>query len=56
MQLSPLAFAGWLGLFITALNSARADDVGTFVFLIAGRGTPPLNDLTPLDTGRMVVG
>jgi hypothetical protein len=26
------------------------------VFLIAGRGTPPLNDLTPLDTGRMVVG
>ena len=26
------------------------------VFLIAGRGTTPLNDLTPLDTGRMVVG
>src|SRR6266446_10538488 len=26
------------------------------VFLIAGRGTPPLNDVTPLDAGRMVVG
>src|ERR1700719_1916627 len=30
VQLSPLAFAGWLGLFITALNLARADDVGTY--------------------------
>jgi hypothetical protein len=22
----------------------------------AGRGTPPLNDVTPLDTGRMALG
>ena len=26
------------------------------VFLIAGRGAPPLNDLTPLSAGRMMVG
>jgi hypothetical protein len=26
------------------------------VFLIAGRGAPPLNDVTPLDAGRKVVG
>jgi hypothetical protein len=26
------------------------------VFLIAGRGAPPLNDVTPLDSGRMVIG
>lgn len=26
------------------------------VFLIGGRGSPPLNDVTPLDTGRVVLG
>jgi Zn-dependent protease len=96
VQLSPLAFAGWLGLFITALNllpvgqldgghitrAMFGSRVGqtissvamwslfllalfvwpglmmwvVIVFLIAGRGTPPLNDVTPLDAGRMVVG
>jgi hypothetical protein len=40
-----LALFIWPGLMMWAL----------MVFLIAGRGTPPLNDLTPLDTGRMVV-
>ena len=96
VQLSPLAFAGWLGLFITSLNllpvgqldgghitrAMFGSQVGqtisrvamwslfllalfvwpglmmwvVIVFLIAGRGTPPLNDVTPLDAGRMVVG
>ena len=96
VHLSPLAFAGWLGLFITALNLVPVGQldgghitramfgsrVGTtissvamwslfllalfvwpglmlwalIVFFIAGRGAPPLNDVTPLDTGRRVVG
>src|SRR5258705_3710834 len=96
VQLSPLAFAGWLGLFITALNllpvgqldgghitrAMFGSQVGQtissvamwslfllalfvwpglmmwvfIVFLIAGRGAPPLNDLTPLSAGRMMVG
>ena len=96
LRLSPLAFAGWLGLFITALNllpigqldgghAARAifgSRVGStisgvamwslfllaifvwpglmmwalIVFFIAGRATPPLNDLTPVTTGRRWLG
>lgn len=96
VRLSPLAFAGWLGLFITALNllpigqldgghTARAmfgRRIGgaisriamwtlfllavfvwpglmmwaIIVFFIAGRGTPPLNDVTPITPGRRWVG
>jgi membrane-associated protease RseP (regulator of RpoE activity) len=96
LQLSPLAFAGWLGLLITALNvlpigqldgghTARAmfgQRIGTaistlamwsllalalfvwpgllmwalIVFFIAGRGTPPLNDLVPISAGRKWLG
>ena len=96
LRLSPLAFAGWLGLFVTALNLlpigqldgghiARAmfgTRIGSaissaamwslfllallvwpglmmwalIVFFIAGRGTPPLNDLTPVTPGRRWLG
>ncbi|MCA9010120.1 MAG: site-2 protease family protein [Planctomycetaceae bacterium] len=96
LQLSPLAFAGWLGLLVTALNllpigqldgghMARAmfgrrtgetiSSVATWslfllaifvwpglmlwaiiVFFIAGRGTPPLNDITPISLGRRWIG
>lgn len=96
IQLSPLAFAGWLGLFVTALNllpvgqldgghiaramfGSQAGAIiggiamwtllllGLFVwpgllmwalivFLIAGRGAPPLNDITPISRGRMWLG
>ncbi|MGB6220052.1 site-2 protease family protein [Haloferula sp.] len=96
VRLSPLAFAGWLGLLITALNllpigqldgghMARAM-FGTrtgmnvsrvamwtlfmlaifiwpglmmwafIVFFIAGRGAPPLNDVTPIPDGRRWLG
>lgn len=96
LKLSPLAFAGWLGLFITALNLlpvgqldgghiARAmfgtrvgQSISTvslwsmfllalfvwpglflwviLIFFIAGRGMPPLNDVTPISTGRRWLG
>lgn len=96
LRLSPLAFAGWLGLLVTALNLlpigqldgghiARAmfgDQVGRIistiamwtlallavfvwpslmiwaiiVFFIAGRSTPPLNDITPLTRRRKGLG
>jgi membrane-associated protease RseP (regulator of RpoE activity) len=96
IRLSPLAFAGWLGLFITGLNllpvgqldgghiaramfGSRAGAIiggiamwslvllGLFVwpglltwalvvFFIAGRGTPPLNDITRITPGRMWLG
>lgn len=96
LRLHPLAFAGWLGLFITALNlipvgqldgghMARAmfgsrvgRTIGSvamwtlvllalfvwpglfmwvlIVFFLAGRGTPPLNDVTPITSGRRWVG
>lgn len=96
IMLSPLAFAGWLGLWITALNlmpigsldgghMARAmfgSRIGKAIsettlwglfllalfvwpalllwaliaFLLAGRGAPPMNDLTPVSGGRKVLG
>lgn len=96
VHLSPLAFAGWLGLFITALNllpvgqldgghitrAMFGSRVGVIisslamwslfllalfvwpglmmwaliVFFLAGRGAPPLNDVTPLDPVRLAVG
>ena len=96
VRLTPLAFAGWLGLFVTALNllpvgqldgghmaramfgTRRGQSLSTvalwtlvllalfvwpgllmfvlIIFFLVGRGIPPLNDLTPLGTGRRIVG
>lgn len=96
IRLSPLAFAGWLGLLVTGLNLlpigqldgghiARAmfgpkggELIGALamwslvvmglfvwpglltwaviVFFLAGRGTPPLNDLTPVTPFRYWLG
>ena len=96
LQLSPLAFAGWLGLMVTALNLlpigqldgghiARSifgtrlgavisalSMLGLFllaifvwpgllmwaiiVFFMTGRPTPPMNDITRLTPGRIVLG
>lgn len=96
LQLSPLAFAGWLGLMVTALNllpigqldgghiahamfgRSTSDTIGSvamwtllllglfvwpglltwaiIVFFIAGRSSPPLDDLTPLNPLRRWLG
>jgi membrane-associated protease RseP (regulator of RpoE activity) len=96
LRLHPLAFAGWLGLFVTALNllpigqldgghmaramlGSRSGQAvssialwtlfllavfvwpGLFVwviivFFLIGRGSPPLNDLTPISPRRKLLG
>lgn len=96
VRLNPLAFAGWLGIFITGLNllpigtldgghAARAmwgSRIGGTIssiavwslfllalfvwpglmmwaliaFFLAGTGTPPLNDLTPISARRRILG
>lgn len=96
LRLSPMAFAGWLGLLLTALNLmpigqldgghiARAMFGTTWgtrisfvamallaiaaltvapqllfwamiVFFMGARGTPPLNDVTPVTRHRILVG
>src|SRR5205814_3531602 len=96
IHLSPLAFAGWLGLFITGLNLLPIGQLdgghtargmfgsrvggaisriamwtlfllalfvwpGLFmwaivVFFLAGRATPPLNDLSPIPRWRKALG
>lgn len=96
LRLSPLAFAGWLGLLVTALNLLPIGQLdgghmaramwGTrngmvissiamwsllllaifvwpallfwaiLVFFIAGRGTPPLNDISRIGPRRKAIG
>jgi membrane-associated protease RseP (regulator of RpoE activity) len=96
VHLSPLAFAGWLGLFVTALNllpigqldgghitramfGTRTGQIistvamwgllgaalflwpglmlfALFVFFMAGRPAPPLNDLSPVSPARRALG
>jgi membrane-associated protease RseP (regulator of RpoE activity) len=96
LRLSPMAFAGWLGLLLTALNlmpigqldgghmarSMFGTRVGTIVssiamgllaiaaltvapqllvwamvvFFMGTRGTPPLNDVTPITPQRLLIG
>lgn len=41
-----LAIFVWPGLLFFAL----------FIYFIAGRGTPPLNDITPISPGRRWIG
>jgi len=96
VRLSPLAFAGWLGLLVTALNllpigqldgghiaramfgSPMGEKISAgamwalllltvlvwpelllwtlIVFFIAGRGSPPLNDITPVSHRQRRLG
>ncbi|MBX9601982.1 MAG: site-2 protease family protein [Bryobacteraceae bacterium] len=96
LRLSPMAFAGWLGLLVTALNLVPVGQLdgghiaramfGTrvggvisslamfsllllaifvwpgllmwafIVFFIAGRGTPPLNDVSRIGPSRLLLG
>jgi membrane-associated protease RseP (regulator of RpoE activity) len=96
LQLSPMAFAGWLGLMVTALNllpigqldgghitramfGTRTGNIISMVsmgllflaavtvapglmmwafvvYFMAGRGIPPLNDVSKIGKGRLFLG